>query len=693
MWRERIRRAQRARAENEKDWAENRDMCDQSSYNDGPKSPFKRFYKNVMLSTMNIMVPSLYSKNPTFTALPKNDTSRSTYKATEMYVNWAAKETGLKWAAKDAMRDGLIATCSYLKVGYIIEPLKVEVEISDDGQVEAKDASEPQPLSVYKTQQRWGGKGSRPFTMRVSPFNLIRSRGSTSIKDAAWVAERVYIRLEEVKANKFLKNTSDLKPTALPFGSDSDGGAQAMIRAGEDGQAVTEGMALSDPDDELVELWEVWDRVNGEYFVMADGHPKFLRAPGPWPFDLGGSFPYVEFQFIRITDVPYPKPYLSMIKEMAKQLNILSTYEMIHVKEAIPKTGYAEQMLDEADIDAYKSGVPNTLWKCKGNPADVFHTHPGAELSESLKWVHLKLEDDINLMASIPDFMRGGAGAQGELATVAKLKAEASNVRLEEMVDVVTDGLLEWANLQHMLGKQLLDEQLEILITGSATMKMQSVSDRDIDNSCSFELIPGSFQPVNRDVQREEMLKLFNLLASFIDPMSLQVDGKALLMKIADLWPLPGMDKIVGAEEPPPPADPSQENWLLENGGNPQVSLKENFDDHLQLHQQFLMEEQAKPEPNLTLIAKIEDHITDTIEAQQLAIAQEQLKLQAMASMMDANAAGAEAQPGAPAKPGKGAGGPAGNGPIRPRQFNSSTPTSAGKMGQAGRTSPGGIRQ
>lgn len=691
-WRERIRKAQKARASQETDWAENRDMCNQTSYNDPMGAPFRRFYKNVMLSTLNIMVPSLYSKNPSFTALPRREMDRSTYKASEMYVNWSAETTGLKAAAKDAMRDGLIATCSYLKVGYIIEPVKVKVAIHPDGEVEVLDDSKPQPLSLYKTEERWGGVGSRPFTSRVSPFNLVRSRGSTSIKNAAWIAERSYVRLEEVKANKFLKNTSDLKPTALPFGSDADYNGTTTIRAGEDGATVTDGMALADPDDELCELWEIWDRVNGEYIVIADGHPKFLCSPKPWPFDLAGSFPYVEFQLIRITDIPYPKPYLSMIKEMAKQLNVLTSYEMIHVKEAIPKTGYNEKLVDENDVNNYRSGNPNQLWKCKGNPSEAFHTSPGAELNASLQWVHLKLEDDINLMASIPDFMRGGAGASGELATVAKLKAEASNVRLEEMVDIVTDGLIEWANLMHMLGKQLCDQETQVRVTGSATMKMQSISKRDIDNFCDFSLIAGSFQPVNRDVQREEMLKLFNLLASFIAPGSLEVNGKALLMKIADLWPLPGMDKIVGADEPAPPADPSQENWLMANDGNPQVSLKEDFQDHLMMHQQFLAEEEAKVPQDLALIAKIKDHITDTIEAEQVAIQQEMLRMQAMAQMMGANAAGAEAQPGAPAKPGKGAGGPAQNGPIRPRQFNSSAPTSAGKMGQAGRTSPGGVQ-
>lgn len=691
FWTSRIKRAQEARMSSERDWAENREMCNMGGY-DNRDTSYQRVYKNIFLSTLNIMVPNLYNKNPSFTALPERDIDRRTYKASEMFVNYATSVTGLKAAAKDAIRDGLMATCGYLKVGYIIEPVKVKVQVHDDGTIEAIDESKPQPLSTLKTEERLGGVGTRPFTSRVSPFNLVRSRGSTSIKNAAWVAERIYVRVEEAKADPFLKNTGDLKPNALPFSADGfHGGSETVgIRSGQsaDMQGIIEGQALSDPDEELVELWEIWDRINDKVMVLAIGHPKLLRD-GPWPYNLQGRFPYVELQFIKISDIPYPIPYLTMFKDLVKEMNIIASYELEHVKRATPRVGYNEKLVDEEDVEAYQKGEPIPLVKCKGDPREAFTNIGGSELNPSLQWTHLKVEDDINLMSSMPDFMRGGAGAAGQLATVAKLKADASNVRLEEMVDVVSDWMIEWAELIHMLGKQFCDQQMQVRITGSATMKMATIGQRDIDNRCEFKLIAGSFQPINRDVQREEVMKLFNLIASFIDPSTLQVNGKALLMKIADLWPLPGMDKIVGDEAPPPPADPAEENWLFQNDGNPVVSPKEDFDKHIMVHTMFLQELQQDPDANMQIIAKVEEHLQDTVEAKQIAMIEEQVRMQAMQQAAMATSGMAEAQPGQPAR-GRGAGGPANNGPIRPRQFNTKAPTQAGIQGQAGRPGPGG---
>ncbi len=703
-WLTRIKRAVEVRQPSEKDWAENRDMCNAVGYRghgaEDTGSAYARIYKNIFLSTLNIMVPNLYSKNPSFTALPKREIDHRSYKASEMFVNYATGVTGLKQHAKDAIRDGLMATCSYLKVGYIIEPVKVKVKIGDDGKVEAIDESVPQPMSTLKIEEALGGVGTRPFTRRVSPWNFVRSRGSTSIKNAAWVAERIYMRLEEVKSDPFLKNTSGLKPNALPFSIENIRGGTDLVGPARDNRTVAEGQALSDPDDELVELWEIWDRVNDKMMVITEGHDQFLRD-GPWPYDLAGRFPYAELQFIRIADIPYPIPYLSMFKDLAKEVNIISSYELEHVKRATPRIGYNKAMVDEEDIEAYQKGDPIPMVGCKGSPAEVFYTIGGAEMSESLKWTHGKVEDDINLMSSMPDFMRGGGDEDTKLATVAKLKAQGSNVRLEEMVDVVSDWMIEWAELIHMLGKQFCDTEMEIRITGSATMKMAKVGKRDLDNHCDFQLVTGSFQPINRDVQRDELMKLFNLVASFIQPGSLNVNGQKLLMMIGNLWPLPGMDKIVGDDQPIPPADPAEENWLMQNEGNPEVSPRENFQQHLQVHQAFLQELMADPQGNAEIIAKVQDHMDATMQAEQAMLMQQMVQQAGEQKAMGAIQGLPEGQPGAPGagphppqgRPApqrtQGAGGPAPHGPIRPRQFNQAPSSQAGIQSRQGR-SPGG---
>jgi hypothetical protein len=690
FWVDRIKKAKQARSDQEKEWSENRDMCNSVSYRD-TLSEHSRVWKPIFLSTLNVVVPHLVFRAPQFTALPKREEDARTYQIAEMHVNHAVAVTSLKRHAKQAVQDGLIASVGYLKVGYIVDHAKVKVKVDDEsGNVEVVDESKGHGLSGLKVEERTIGVGSRPFTVRVSPWNLIRSRGSTSVHNAAWVAERIFMRHEEVRANPYFKNTANINSNSIPRDELKGVNAAAVIASSSTDEAIEEGVALADPDDKLVELWEIWDRVNNKLMVVVDGHDKFLRDE-PWPYDLNGAFPYVELQFIKISDIPYPIAFLSICKDLVREANIIASYELDHVKRATPIVTYDKNRTDEDTADQFAAGGPVRAIGVNGDPTNAFFVVGGAPLNADLKWVDMKNESDIDAGWGIPDFMRNRSH-NGESATLSDLKAQSAGVRIEDMIDTVSDWMVEWAQLIDMIGKQFADRETSIRITGKAGFTWGKFTKEDIAGEYEYQLVPGSLQPVNRDVMREEMLKLFNLLASFIDPAELKINGTALVRKILELWPMHGADKILNSEAPPPPADPAEENFLMSIGGNPVVSPQEDIQDHRNVHLSYVDELRRQPQPDEALIARVLDHVKQTDRMEVQLLVEQQMEQMAAAQAMGGMAERQPGQPGNGPPRGKGAGGPAANGPVRPRQFNTETTSRAGVRASAQQPAPGGTR-
>jgi hypothetical protein len=155
-----------------------------------------------------------------------------------------------------------------------------------------------------------------------------------------------------------------------------------------------------------------------------------------------------------------------------------------------------------------------------------------------------------------------------------------------------------------------------------------------------------------------------------------------------DMWPLTGADKILNEETMPVPGDPKEENYMMSVGASPVVSPLENFQEHIAIHTGYLNELMQRPEPDEKVMTAVKLHLMKTQQTQQ-AIQQEMMR-QTLAAQTQQQPPVSESQTGV--KRGRGAGGPAANGPIRPRQFHSETASQAHGLSRVGRPAPGGMQ-
>lgn len=702
-WLGRIEVAKRARYDAEAEWERNRQMMQASTYTDLPK-PYSRVWVNLMLAIVRTMLPNLYFKAPEFTCLPMRPVDERTYRVAQEIINYYARTCGLKQEMKKVVLDALVCTYGVLKVGWVVEDVDVDVEL-DEFQKNIIDMSEEYPLSSVKRDLFKGGIGLRPFNSRVSPWNFLRNRGSTSAKNASWVAERVFLPLKEVQDDPQYKNKGDLRSNAVPSmtASQTFGEGYILTERGTD-QYTMEGRALSDPDEELVEMWEIWDRIEMKRIVIARGASKPLVYKD-WPYDLDGRFPYIEIAFNNVPDEPYPIAYCTSFREIISQINIISSYELEFVKRSVGHLGVNSAMVDEVEIERIRSGDPVGVVCSKGPPADAFASVGGVPINPDLKWVHAKAESNLSGISHMPDFLRGDVAPQGQLATVAKLQATGTSLTVGEMQDVVSDGMIEWAELVDMMAKQHCDKKTAIRIAAEDGFSWQQFDKEDIGGRYEYGIIPGSMLAQNEEIQQQQALNLLNLSAPFIAPGSLQVNGAVLYNEVLRKYKFPNAKKILGIEPPPVPQDPTVENFDMKSGGQPPVSPDEDLIQHKAVHMAYLRELLAAPEPDQELVQRVLTHLkaTDAVIEQKVIMeaVQRQRAISALTGQPpggppgepgNGQAPAAEQQPGGPPR-GPGNGGPARPGPARPRLLNSKPPNMPHMMAQAQRTPPGGIGQ
>lgn len=700
LWLGRIETAKRARHDAESEWDRNRQMMQASTYTDLPK-PYSRVWVNLMLAIVRTMMPNLYYKAPEFTCLPMRPQDEKTYQTAQEIINYYARTCGLKPEMKRVVLDALVCTFGVLKVGWVMEEVDVSLDVEEDGTNTVTDDSEERPLSVVKKDQFKIGVGLRPFNVRVSPWNFLRNRGSTSLKNASWVAERVFLPLQEVKDDPQYTNKGDLRSNAVPSMTSSQtfGEGYILTDQGTD-QYTMEGRALVDPEEQLVEMWEIWDRATMKRIVIARGAKKPLVYKD-WPYDLAGRFPYVEICFTNVPDEPYPIAYCTSFREIVSQINIMTSYELEFVKRSVGHLGVDGNLVDELEIEKMRSGEPLGVVISKGPPADAFQNVGGVPINPDLKWVHAKAEANLETISSVSDALRGGQAPQNELATVAKLQAAGTSNKIADMQDVVSDAMIEWAEIVDMLAKQLCDTETAIRIAAEDGFSWKKFTKQDIRGKYEYGIIAGSMLAQNEDVQQQQALNLLNLSAPFIAPGSLQVNGAVLYNEVLRKYHFPNAKKILGIEPPPVPQDPTEENFDMQTGGEPPVSPTENLQQHKQVHIAFLQQEMAKgPQADHELMQRILNHLkaTDGMIQQQMiqqAIQQQQIHA-AMTGQPPPGAsgppqpgappAGPERQPGSPPQRGPGNGGPMRPGPARPRLLTNKPPNIGQMAGQQQRS-------
>jgi hypothetical protein len=451
-----------------------------------------RLLVNICFSTVNVIVPTVAVNYPKITVNATKPESAAQAVIAEAVVNYWWKHNSIKDEFKNAVKDMVIFGHGWIKVGYrYVEEESFSIEgddVSDD--VEGGEAT-PRTVVVEDA----------PFAERVSPSDVFVDPDATSMKDIAWIAQRIRRPLREVRTDKrYNKSAREAV------------GAMAISRYGDDPSV----RKVRDKDEGYAEIWEFYDVKNRMMCVFSEAGDGFLVKPMKMPYAFGQ--PFVMLRDYDVPDQFYPIGELEAIEPLQKELNETRTQMMNHRKRFARKWLYKESAFDQLGRTALESDEDNVMVPVVGDDAlgNVIAPMPAVINPPDFYNQSNVISADIDRVSGVSEFMRGGVTEIRRTATESALLQDAANARTADKLATVERGISEVGRRLVILAQQFMTGEQVARITSRSGDPVWVKYDRDyLAGDFDFDVVGGSTQPINESFRRQQALQIVDAMAPF----------------------------------------------------------------------------------------------------------------------------------------------------------------------------------
>lgn len=502
-------------------WARLRDMYTGSGQVANMADDEDSIFVNMAFSTLNVIYPAISAGIPQISVYPNNPMLEDNAAVVEEVLNFAWKHWDVQPAFRAAAKDFLMFGHGWTKVGwrYVeqerlrtedemlaeFDELRTEVQIAGNqnpGLIPELPSDDDIAASVVATEVEI--LEDRPFIEHVSILDMFVNPEATSMDDIRWIAQRVVRPIEEVKKDKNYKASARKRVK----GSYSSYEPTDPRRRAED-------QAFGGPD--MVELWEIYDVVDGVMAVFANDADEFLVDPGTMPYFFG--HPFVMVRNYDIPDVFYPIGDLEMIYPLQEELNKTRS-DMMNFRKA-----YARKFLvrrsalrqgDEAKIKSRRDGEIILVEDDNIPLSDVVARLPINDLDPNLFNWSGQVVGDIQEVSGVSEYARGGSGGV-RTATEASLIQDALNARSNEKLSQVEGMATENARkLLKIMQQFTTGEQIARYVGPQGETKWLLYTRESILGEFDFTVEAGSTQPNNETFRRQRAIAMTNTLLPFV---------------------------------------------------------------------------------------------------------------------------------------------------------------------------------
>ena len=427
-----------------------------------------RLLVNICFSTVNVIVPSVAVNYPKITVNATQPESAAQAVIAEAVVNYWWRHNNIKDEFKQAVKDMIICGHGWIKVGYRY----VEEESFN---IDGDDVSED--VEGGETTSRTVVVEDAPFAERVSPSDVFVDPDATSMKDIAWIAQRIRRPLREVRTDKRYNKAAR---EAV--------GAMAISRYGDDPSV----RKVRDKDEGYAEIWEFYDVKNRLMCVFAEAGDGFLVKPMKMPYSFGQ--PFVMLRDYDVPDQFYPIGELEAIEPLQKELNETRTQMMNHRKRFARKWLYKESAFDQLGRTALESDEDNVMVPVVGDDAlgNVIAPMPAVINPADFYNQSNVISADIDRVSGVSEFMRGGVSEIRRTATESALLQDAANARTADKLATVERGIAEVGRRLLILAQQFMTGEQVARITAKSGEPVWVKYDRDyLAGDFDFEVVGG----------------------------------------------------------------------------------------------------------------------------------------------------------------------------------------------------------
>jgi len=452
-----------------------------------------RILVNMAFSTINVIAPSIAVNYPKITVSAVNPENADNAIISEAVVNYWWRHRDIRGQFRRGVKDMLIVGHAWMKVGYkYVE----EERIGDDEDVNDPDVSENYTQTTYNVLE------DAPFVERVSPFDIFIDPDGTNMDDIKWIAHRVRRPISDVRTDRRYNKSAREDISAVSFSRYStDEPTHRKIH---------------DRDEGYADIFEFYDLRNDTVSVFAESADSFLIKPQKMPYAFG--HPFVMLRNYDVPDQFYPIGDLEAIEPLQRELNSTRSQMMNHRKRYARKYLFRENAMDANGRAAMESDEDNVMVPVIGDMplGDVVAPFPALINPPEFYNQSSMIEQDINSISGVGEFMRGGVSEIRRTATEIGALQDAANARTADKLATIERGVSQIGRRLLGLSQQFLTKTQTARILGKDGQPVWIKYDRDyIAGEFDFDVVGGSTMPNNESARRSQALDLVNTMTPF----------------------------------------------------------------------------------------------------------------------------------------------------------------------------------
>lgn len=452
-----------------------------------------RILVNMIFSTVNVIAPSISVNYPKITVAAVEPEKAPNAVIAEAVVNYWWRHKDIKFQFRRAVKDLLIIGHAWVKVGYrYVE----EDRIGNDEDI--NDPSMPENVTTTNNNVL----EDAPFVERLSPFDVFVDPDGTTMEDIKWIAHRTRRPIRDVRTDKRYNRTAREDVQAVSYSRYSvDEPAHRKI---------------NDKDEGYADIFEFYDLRNNTVSIFAEGGESFLIKPQQMPYAFG--HPFVMLRNYDVPDQFYPIGDVEAIEPLQRELNATRSQMMNHRKKYARKYLFREASIDANGRQAMESDEDNIMVPVIGDAplADVVQPFPALMNPPEFYNQSAMIEQDINTISGVAEFMRGSVSEIRRTATEVGLLQDAANARTADKLATVEAAIAAIGRKLLALSQQFLTGIQVARIIGRDGEPVWVRYDRDyIAGEFDFEVVGGSTMPNNESARRASAAELVAAMMPF----------------------------------------------------------------------------------------------------------------------------------------------------------------------------------
>ena len=328
---------------------------------------YVKYRANLILGMINVLLPTIYSRNPDLVVQPRQQQFKSTLfcKTLETILNRQLEDANLKLWGAEVVRAALICSYGAVKVLYqkdihqdpeIINRLEdtqdnirtleqLITRIEDDQDRASKEAELEELKQVMRgLESKAEVVASEGLVIdRVMTDNLLidpTCQNFDDYRNANWIAQMIFMTRDDVES-RYKKKIR--KATTFNYdGSAADNQAQDSDKVSDDDQVL---------------VYEIWDKRSQMVYTLCDGCDFWLRDPYPPPVNGRRFYPFFLLPFNKI-DGCFVAPSLVDLSEKLQAEHNQIREKLVENRDFIVPGYIAGNDVKVKDVESFqKSGV------------------------------------------------------------------------------------------------------------------------------------------------------------------------------------------------------------------------------------------------------------------------------------------------------------------------------------------------